>query len=108
MRTLTIAILIMITLAAAGCCDMSDYGGRNACLKTWYGLEPDPENPEVYKFGLALWKDEAFGPDSGWDKSMIRLFGSEQEKENLRQREEAQSPYSEATQSKYRTASKYR
>ncbi|MHC4070060.1 MAG: hypothetical protein ACYSR8_10905 [Planctomycetota bacterium] len=118
MRILTIALLTVIILAVAGCCDLkdSDYVGRNACLKTWYGLEPDPENPEIYKFGHELWLDEAFGPGSGWDKSMIRLFGSKQEKENLRKREAAQLPYREAakspylgaTQSRYNISSKYR
>ena len=102
MRILTIATLIMITLVVAGCCSQYDRAERNACLKAWYGLEPDPENPDVYKSGFDLWKDEAFGPDSGWQKTWTRMFGSEKEKEKLRQREENQSTDRPASKYRYR------
>ena len=82
MRILTVALTMAILttfIFLTGCCSQYD----NACLKTWYGLEPDPKNPDVYKTGLELWVDESFGPESGWQKTWIRIFGTKKEKEAL-------------------------
>jgi len=84
MRVLTLILLIILIAATSGCCNQYDKAERNACLKFWYGLEPDPQDPDVYKHGLDLWKDEAFGPESGWQKTWIKLFGSAEEKEKFK------------------------
>ena len=86
-RIITIMILAAIILITAGCCNQYDRDERNACQKFWYGLEPDPENPDVYKSGFDLWKDESFGPNSGWQKTWVKLFGSKTEKERLKLKE---------------------
>lgn len=81
------ALLVAVGLMATSCCDlMYDKADKNACMKFWYGLEPDPENPDVYKHGLTLWKDEAFGEDSGWQKTWVRVFGSKEEKQKLHEK----------------------
>jgi hypothetical protein len=81
-----VILLVLASLILGGCCGLClDKAEENACLKFWYGLEPDTQNPAVYKNGLEIWKDEAFGPSSGWQKTMVKLFGSPAEKELLEQ-----------------------
>jgi len=93
MLTMRVVILVVISLTALGCCDQcASREERNACLKLWYGLEPDPKNPEVYKHGLELWEDESFGPDSGWHKTWVRLFGTKEEKQNLKEQIQIRRP----------------
>jgi len=68
-------ILLTFVVLMTGCC----IPGDNACYKTWYGLEPDPERPGVYKNSLEYWIEETFGKESGWERWWTRTFGGEDE-----------------------------
>ena len=43
MRKLLLMLLILIIIIS-GCCQKGD----NACYKAWYGLEPNPMDPNLY------------------------------------------------------------
>ena len=53
-------LLIIITLSVfapiLGCC----VPGDNACYAAWYGIEPDPDSPDVYHSKFDLWINETF------------------------------------------------
>lgn len=75
MKVLIMAILLIaFTLILIGCC----MPGDNACLKAWYGLEPDPNKPNIYHNSMDLWVKETFGAKSGWQRWWTKTFGGDE------------------------------
>ena len=72
-------LLIIITLSVfapfLGCC----LPGDNACYAARYGMEPDPDRPDVYHSKFDLWINNTLGKNSGWERWWTRTFGGEDE-----------------------------